>query len=138
MDPTDKTNYRSVSVLPLLSKVFEKVVYEQLYVCLNNYLNDLPCSFRKAYLIQHALIKSNQSWKNELDISAFVGTLLTELSYDCLPRDILIAKLEAYGLDKPSVSLVNDYLSFQKQSTKIGTSYSNWANVIRGIPRDLF
>ena len=113
-DPTDKTNYSSISVLSLLSKVFEKVAYEQPYVHLNNYLNGLLCSFCKVYSTQNAFFRSIQSWKKELDNSAFVGTLLMSLSYDCFPHDILIAKLEAYGLDKPSLSLVNDSLSFRK------------------------
>ena len=47
----------------------------------------------------------------------------------------LIAKLEAYGLDTPSVNLVNDYLSFRKQRTAIGSSWGDWANVSKGIPQ---
>ena len=50
-----------------------------------------------------------------------IGTILTDLSkvYDCLPYDLLMAKLEVYGLDKPSLNLVIDYLSFRKQKIKI-------------------
>ena len=55
-DPTDKTNYSSISILTLLSKVFEKVAYEQLYVYLNNYLNGLLCGFCKAYSTQNAFL----------------------------------------------------------------------------------
>ena len=54
-------------------------------------------------------------------------------AYDCLPHDLLIAKVEAYGLDKPSLNLVNDYLRFRK----IDFSYSDWANVTRGIPPEI-
>ena len=54
-------------------------------------------------------------------------------AYDCLPHDLLIAKLEAYDLDKPGLNLVNDYLSFRTQREKIGSSYSDRANVTRGI-----
>ena len=57
---------------------------------------------------------------------------------DCLPHDLLIAKLEVYGLDKPNLSLVNDYLCFRKQRTRNGSSYSNWANVTRSIPRKIY
>ena len=39
-------------------------------------------------------------------------------AYDCLPHDLLIAKLEAYGPDKPSLNLVNDYLRFREQGKK--------------------
>ena len=56
-DPTDKYNYRPVSVLSLLSKVFEKVTYDQLYIHLNKFLNKLLCGFRKAHSIQHAPFK---------------------------------------------------------------------------------
>ena len=44
-DPTDKCNYRPVSILPLLSKVFEKIMYDQLYIYMNNFLNDLSKTY---------------------------------------------------------------------------------------------
>ena len=40
-------------------------------------------------------------------------------TYDCLPPDILIKKIEAYNLDNPSPNLVNDYLSLRKQRRKL-------------------
>ena len=112
-------------------------MYEQLYEYLNNYLNDLLCGFRKAHSTQYVLSRLIQSLKKGLGNSGLVGTKLMDLSkaYDCLPHDLLIAKLEAYGPDKPSLNLVNDYLCFQKQRKKIGSSYSDWANVTRGIPQ---
>ena len=60
-DPTDKCNYRPVSILPLLSKVFEKTMYDQLYIYMNNFLNELLCGFRKAHSAQHALFKLMQA-----------------------------------------------------------------------------
>ena len=50
------------------------------------------------------------------------------------PQDLLIAKLETYGLNKPILNLVKDYLGFRKQRTKIDSSCCGWANVSRGIP----
>ena len=47
----------------------------------------------------------------------------------------MVAKLEAYGLAKESLQLISDYLSYRKQRTKIGSAYSDWANVIFGIPQ---
>ena len=136
-DPTDKTNYKPVSILPLLSKVFEKVVYIQLYDYMESFLNQLFCGFRKAHSMQHALFRLIQSWQKELDESGFVGTILMDLSkaYDCLPHDLMAAKLEAYSLAKENLELISDYLSYRKQRTKIDSAYSDWANVIRGIPQ---
>ena len=56
-------------------------------------------------------------------------------AYDCLPQKLVIAKHEAYGLNKPYLNLVNDSLRFRKQRTKTGSSYNDWANISRGIPQ---
>ena len=56
-DPSDKANYRPASVLPLLSKVFEKVIYDQLYEYLKNFLSELLCGFRKAHSTELALFR---------------------------------------------------------------------------------
>ena len=56
-------------------------------------------------------------------------------AYDCLPHDLLIAKLEAYGLGKGSLNLLLDYLSFRKQRTKVCSAYSKWSNIRGGIPQ---
>ena len=54
LDPSDKANCRSLSVLPLLSKVFEEIINDQLYEYLEYFLNELLCAFRKAHSMQHA------------------------------------------------------------------------------------
>ena len=126
-EPTNKENYRPVSVLPLLSKVFERLLYDQLSAYLEKYLNTLLCGFRKAHSTQHALFKFLQAWQEELDKSGLVGTILIDLSkaYDCLQHHLLVAKFEAYDVDKTGLSLIYDYLSNRKQRTKINPSYSD-------------
>ena len=126
-EATDKQNYRPVSVLPLLSKVFEKVIYDQLSQYLDKYLNSLLCGFRKAHSSQHALFKLLQAWQEELDKSGFVGTILMDLSkaYDSLPHDLLVAKFEAYGIDKNGLNLIHNYQTNRKQRTKISSSDSD-------------
>ena len=54
-------------------------------------------------------------------------------AYDCLSHDLLIAKLEAYGLDVGSLNFLLDYLSLRKHRTKVGSSYSKWSEICRGI-----
>ena len=91
---------------------------------MNNFLNELLCGFRKADSRQHALFKLLQPWQKELDNSGFIETILIDLSkvYDCLPHDLLITKLGAYGLDRSSLRLLMDYLNSRKQQTKVGSS----------------
>ena len=85
-DPLDKSNYRAVSILPVISKVLERLIYNQ-FINLNHIL----CNFRKAHSTQHALFKLIQSWQKELDNGGFVGTILVDLSkaYDCIPHELL-------------------------------------------------
>ena len=94
-EPTDKENYRPVRILPLLLKIFERLIYDQLNEYLEQYLNSLLSGFREAHCTQHALFRLLQEWQNELDKSGFVGTILMDLSnaYHCLPHDLLIEKL---------------------------------------------
>ena len=56
-------------------------------------------------------------------------------AYDCLPHDLMVTKLEAYGLTEKSLQLISDYLSYRKQRAKIGSAYSDWTNAIRGVPQ---
>ena len=136
-DPTDKTYFRPVSVLPLLSKLFERVIYNQLGKYMDTFLNKLLCGFGKAHSTQHALFKLLQRWRKELDNSGLVGTILIDLSqaYDCLPHDLVIAKFEAYGLSKSSLNLLLYYLTSRKQRVKIGSSYSVCNEIKRGVPQ---
>ena len=111
-------------------------MYEQLYEYLNSYLYDLLCGFLRAHSTHYALSRLRISLEKGLGNSSLVGTILTDLSiYNYLPHDHLIVKLETYGPDKLSLTLVNGYLRFRKQKKKIGTSYNDWANVTRGIPQ---
>ena len=90
-------------------------------------MNYLLWSFYKAHSTQYALSRFLQSLKEELDYSGFMETILMHLSKacHCLPHDLLIAKVEAWDLDKPNLNLVNDYFGFQKQKELIVSSYSD-------------
>ena len=112
-DLLHKENYRPVSILPLLSKVYEKLLYYQLSDYVENIFNIILCGFRKAHSTQHALFKLLQSWQKELDEKGMVATVLMDLSkaYDRIPHDLLIAKLSAYGIDSVALLLISDYLS---------------------------
>ena len=81
-------------------------------------------------------MKLLQAWQKELDKGGFVGTILMDLSkaYDCLPHD-LVAKLEAYGVGKAALNLISNYLLHRKQRRKIGSSYSDWYEIVRGVPQ---
>ena len=134
---TAKENYRPISVLPSVSKIFEKLLYDQLIEYINDKLSPFLCGFRKQYSTQHALIRMLEQWKHCLDNSGVVMTVLMDLSkaYDCIPHDLLIAKRHAYGLNTNALYLLHSYLTNRKQKVKINESFSEWVNIIIGIPQ---
>ena len=58
-------------------------------------------------------------------------------AYDCLPHDLLVLKLEAFGVGKATLNLISNCLSHRKQRTKIGCSYSDSYEIVRGVPQGL-
>ena len=56
-------------------------------------------------------------------------------AYDCLPIDLLIAKLEAYGFSDSALKLIRSYLTNREQRVKIGSNFSTWEKVLRGVPQ---
>ena len=96
-----KDNYRSVSILSNISKVYERCIYDQIHSYFDKILSKKQCGFRKGYNAQHCLIALIEKWKKSVDNGGAFGALLTDLSnvFDCLSHELLIAKLTAYGLD---------------------------------------
>ena len=60
---TDKVNYRPISLLPAISKVYEKIIYIQLEEFMHDKFNKLLCGFRKQHSTQHALLNLLQNWQ---------------------------------------------------------------------------
>ena len=70
-----------------------------------------------------------------MDQGQVFETLLTDLSkaFGCLPHNLLIEKLNAYGFDNKVVRFVYDYLTSRKQRTKISDTYSSWQEILSGV-----
>jgi hypothetical protein len=56
-------------------------------------------------------------------------------SFDCLPHDLLLLKLESYGFSKSALNLLKSYLSNRKQCVKIGQSVSDMLDIYKGVPQ---
>ena len=75
-------------------KYLKKIIYDQLYEYLQNFLSMLLCGFPKAHSTKHVLFRLIRKWQAERDSGGYVGTILMDLfeAYDCLSHDLLIAK----------------------------------------------
>ena len=78
-----------------------------------------------------------EKWKSAVDNKRNFDGLLTDLSkaFDCLPHDLLLAKLNAYGFSLPALRLVQSYLSNRKQRTKINSEFSSWEKILFRVPQ---
>ena len=109
-NPQAKENYRPVSVLPVLSKVFERLMQKQINSLITDYLSDFLCGYRQGFSTHHALIKLVESWRQSLDSRGYSGAVVMDLSkaFDTINHELLIAKLHAYGFNKESLTLILD------------------------------
>ena len=110
-----------------MSKKIEKFLYQQIEDFSNKILSPKLCGFRKGHSTQYALLNLLKNWQKCLDKSGVVGTVLIDLSKacDCLPHDLLLAKLSAQGFDESAVVIAN-YLSNRYQRVKIGSTFSSY------------
>jgi hypothetical protein len=130
-------NYRPVRILPVVSKFFERAIYEQFSHYFENIFHPSLSAFRPGFGCNTALLKFIEDWKKAIDCNQYTAAVLMDLSkaFDCLPHDLLILKLEAYGLSKSALDLMHSYLSERKQCVKVGVDFSVWKNIYTGVPQ---
>ena len=135
----NKNNYRPISILPILSKNFEKLLYTQINYFIDPKLSIYQCGFRKNLSVQSCILSMLEKWRKCIDKGGSAGILLTDLSkaFDCLVHDLLIAKLHAYGFDYLALKLVYSYLTNRNQRVRIGTIYSSWNEILYGTHKAL-
>ena len=136
-DPTLVENYRPVSVLTSVSKIFERIIQKQFSNYVDEFLSPYLCGYRKGFNTQYALLSLIEKWKKGLDNKGYAGAILMDLSkaFDTINHELLIAKLYAYGFSKDALELINSYMSDRCQRTKIDKSFSSWSALLKGVPQ---
>ena len=104
---------------------------------MEKYFSPLISAYRTSYSSQNVIIRLLEEWRTKLDNNFVVGAVLTDLSkaFDCIPHDLLIAKLAAYGLSEEALMYILSYLSNRKQCVRINDTYSEFENIIMGVPQ---
>ena len=130
-------NYRPVSILNGMSKVYERFIHNCISSYAESILSDFISAYRKNYSSNHVLLRLIENWKKSLDNKNFVGTVLMDLSkaFDCIPHDLLVAKLHAYGLSEEAVTFLYSYLKRRKQGVKINDTESIFQILLSGVPQ---
>ena len=131
------SNFRSVSILNCISKVYENIIKNELLKPMNIHLSFFISAYRKNYTTQHVLLRLLEDWREHLDYNKVVGGILMDLSkaFYCVPHDLLLAKLVAYGIDDNLILYVHSYLLNRKQCVCINNTLSEFNKVIFVVPQ---
>ena len=129
-------NFRPITLLPVISKVLEKLIVEQLLDFLesNKILNSRQFGFRKKSNVSMALLGLNEKIYTALDQKRICIMVLVDLSkaFDSIPHKMLLDTLVGHNIKS---KLIENYLSGRKQMTKLGQNISNPAEVTFGVPQ---
>ena len=133
----EKGNYRPVSILNVLSKVYERIMHDQISDFYEDIYSEKQCGYRKGLGTQAPLLMLTEIWKKAIDDKQKFGALIIDLSkaFDCISHDLLLAKMEAYGFSKSAIEFIGNYLTNRRQRTRIGNSYSTWNDISVGVPQ---
>ena len=136
---TDPKNYRPISLLPLISKIYERVVQIQLqsYLDENNILYKYQSGFRKHHSTNTCLSVIANKVLHGFDKGLVTGMILIDLqkAFDTIDHGILLKKLSYIGLSESSITWFKSYLTNRKFQVNIEEVFSTPAEVLCGVPQ---
>ena len=132
-------NYRPVAILSPLSKILEKIIYEQLYnyFTANKIFHPNLHGYRKNRSTQTALLQMYDRWVQGAAHGQVSGAVLLDLSaaFDLVTPEILLKKLEIYGVDKSFLAWIESYLTGRYQGVWIDHTMSGFLPCDIGVPQ---
>jgi hypothetical protein len=138
-DKTDPSNYRPISLLNTVSKIFEKVIHGRMLNFINkhNILYSNQFGFRAKHSTEFALIKLIDTISEALDNNNFVCSIFVDLrkAFDTVDNKILIDKLYSYGIRGHCLAYLTNYLSDRFQYVSISNSISSLKPITCGVPQ---
>ena len=133
-------NYRPISVIPVVAKIFERIVYDQLYDYLTE--NDLisshqSCGFRSLHSTVTALLEATDNWAYNIDQGNVNAVVFLELkkAFDTADHGILLSKLKKYGVTGTTFDLFQSYLFSREQRCFVNGSLSENFPLVCGLPQ---
>ena len=137
--PMTVSNYRPISLLSVFSKISEKLMYKRLYNFLEFFkiLYNLQFGFRASHSINHALISLTESIKNTLDDKKFGCAIFLDLqkAFDTVNHQILLNKLQHYGIRGTALQWLKSYLGCRSQYVSVNGHNSSHLSVSCGVPQ---
>ena len=123
---SDLNNYRPISVISAVSKVFEKIVYDQLcqYLNDNKLLSSCQSGFRSLHSTLTALLEATNSWSVNTDNLNGVVFIDLKKAFDTIDHEIILRKLSYFGADQAAITWFQSCLSNRTQRCKVNGNLS--------------
>ena len=138
-DKSDVSNYRPISVLPILSKILERVVHDQLYNYLtcNNILHPCQSGFRCNHSTSTTLIDVTDHILSNMNEGKVTGAIFLDLkkAFDTVSHRLLLKKLHSYGITGHTLQWFESYLKNRSQAVNINSTLSDFKDINIGIPQ---
>ena len=136
---SDPNNYRPISVIPIISNVFERIVYNQLF----HYLDDnkllLGCQsgFRSLHSTLTALLEATNAWSVNIDNGLLNGVVFIDLTkaFDTTDHEIILRKMSYLGVDQAAIKWFSSYLSARTQRYNVSGKLSSARTLSCGVPQ---
>ena len=136
---SDLGNYRPISILPILSKIFEKLIFNQMYDYLysNNLLETNQSGFRPLHSTATCLLKQVNDWLRNIDNGLINGIVQIDIkkAFDSVDHNILIEKLTAYGFCNTTIDFFKSYLSNRTQHCIVNNIITSATTITHGVPQ---
>ena len=136
---SDPGNYRPISILPVLSKILERIVHRQLteYCSQNKLITDAQSGFRKGHSTQTSLLRLTENVLDLVENGSTVGMIALDLkkAFDTVNHKILLQKMDYYGVRGPELAWFSDYLSNRHQQALINGHISDSRTIDTGVPQ---
>ena len=139
LSPLEMKNYRPVAILSPISKVLEKIIYEQMYEYFtrSQIFHKSLHGYRHNRSTQTALLQMYHRWVQAANAGCISGAVLLDMSaaFDLVPHDLLIRKLEIYGLEPAFLEWIKSYLLDRHQGVWIDHTLSTYLPCDVGVPQ---
>ena len=136
---SDPSNYRPISLLPIISKIFEKVMYSRMYEFIQKYkiLYDKQYGFQKGKSTEQALLNLQSNILSKLEKGLIPCSIFLDFSkaFDTVNHNILLEKLSHYGFRGNALDWLRSYLEDRKQCVFVSGRNSDYMDVKHGVPQ---
>lgn len=136
-DPSDISNYRPISILPHLSKLFESIIYSSIKRSLNHIIDDNQYGFRPGKSSVSSSISFTTYILDNLEDGCQVDAIFTDIkkAFDTVDHGILLNVLESLGIGNPLLSWLRSYLTSRRQFVSINGTFSDLSSISSGVPQ---